>query len=275
MTSAQILHHILDATYAGPWVVGGVEFVFTKHVLMMLLAAALLSVLLPLHARARAARGELVARGVVGNAVEGLVVLIRDGLVYPTLGEEEGRRFLPFFLTLFFFILTANLLGLVPGIPQAGFDGGTATGNFSINLALAATVLGAGVYGGVRKFGLLGYLGTFIPLGHDVHWAIRLVLGPLLFALEVVGALIRHGVLAVRLFANMIAGHMVILAILGMIFLFREMISSPVAHAIVSAGPLGLAVGVYGLELLVAFIQAGVFLYLSVIFVGAAVHPHH
>lgn len=275
MTSEEILHHILDSIYAGPFVLGGVSFFVTKHLVMLWAATLLLGVGLPLHVAGRRRRGETIPRGFVGNAVEGGVLLIRDGLIVPTLGKEEGRRFLPYFLTIFFLILTTNLIGLVPPIPGTGFEGGTATGNFSINVALAVTVLLAGMFGGIRKFGPLGYLRGFIPLGHHDPLAIKLILGPVFFVLEVVGTLIRHGVLAVRLFANMIAGHMVILAILGMIILFREMIPSQVAHLAVSAGPIGLALGVYALELLVCFIQAGVFLYLSVIFVGAAVHPHH
>lgn len=275
MTSEEILHHILDAVYFPIGAIGPVEFVFTKHLFMLVLAAVLLAVALPLHAARRVRARALVPQGVFANAVEAAVLGIRDALVVPNLGEEEGRRFLPFFLTLFFLILTANLLGLVPGLPFLGFEGGTATGNFSINLALAVAVFVAGIYGGIRKFGVLGFLRNYIPLGHEEHLAIKLLLGPLLFVLEVVGTVIRHGVLAVRLFANMIAGHMVILAILGMIFLFREMFPSPAVHWTASLAPLALALGVYALELLVAFIQAGVFLYLSVVFVGAAVHPHH
>ena len=127
----------------------------------------------------------------------------------------------------------------------------------------------------LRELGPIGYFRNFIPLSKDEHWALKAFLGPVLFVLEFGGALIRHLILAVRLFANMIAGHGVILIILGMGVLFQGLMSSRGAQILIGSLPLVLSLGIYGLEVLVCFIQAAVFLFLSVLFVGAAVHSHH
>lgn len=275
MKIEEILHHITDAVYAGPFWIAGMPFVVTKHLVMLWIASLLLVAGLSLHAAARRRRAEFVPRGFVGNAVEEMVILIRDTVLVPNLGEHEARKFLPFFLSLFLLILTSNLLGLIPPIPQLGFEGGTATGNIAVNFALAVSVFLVGFVGGMRELGPIGFFRNFIPLSEHEHWALKLFLGPVLFVLEFGGSLIRHAILAVRLFANMIAGHGVILIILGMGVLFQGLMSSRGAQIAIGAAPLVLSLGIYGLEVLVCLIQACVFLFLSVLFVSAAVHSHH
>ena len=272
----EILHHLKDATYWGPvMLLGHVPVVFTKHLFMLAITCLLLGVGLPLHVAGRVRRGETIPRGMVGNLLEEGVLAIRDGVLIPNLGEHEGKKYLPFFLTIFFLVLTSNLLGLIPAIPQIGFEGGTATGNIAGNFGLGTSVFFAGFFGGIHELGLVGFFRNFIPLGHDEHWALKVFLGPVLFVLEFGGSLIKHCILAIRLFANMIAGHGVMLILLGMGVLFQGFMSSAGAQVAIGSIPLALVLGLYGLEVLVCVIQAAVFLFLSVLFVGAAVHSHH
>lgn len=258
MSSEDLLHHVVDAHYLPLFTVGGVTFFLTKQLLMLWIAAA-----------ATAAIGLLAARGRgrVATAVEALVVGLRDEILAPAMGEEKARAHLPFFLTLTSLILTANILGLVPSVPGL-YEGATATGNFSINLGLASIVFLYGVGCSIRYLGPAGYLKQWAPHG------VPLLLVPVLWVIEWAGMLIKHAVLAIRLTANMVAGHLVLFAILGMIIILKGMIPSPPAHMAVSAGPVLLALGIYLLEVLVAFIQTGVFVILSAIFFGMTVVPH-
>jgi F-type H+-transporting ATPase subunit a len=169
----------------------------------------------------------------------------------------HGDKFVPFFCTLFAFIYVTNMLGLVP-IPVIG---GTATSNLGLTGLLAASVLVLSIGAGIKEHGFGGFLHNFLPHG------IPFLLLPVIFVLELVGFFIKHGVLAIRLFANMIAGHLVIGAFLTTIF-----ISQSYGTAIIAV-PLALFASV--LELLVCFLQAYVFTMLSVLFVGGTVHPEH
>lgn len=246
-------HHILDEVYAR-FQLAGIDLPFSKHVLMMLIAAAGLSVALPLIVRARRGFG-LLAR----HAVESVVLFIRDDVLRPNLGEE-GRHYLPYFCTLFFFILSCNLLGLVP-------YGATATGNIAVTGALALTTFCLIHIAGIREHGFARYLGSIVPHG------VPLALYPLMFVIEIIGFLTKSFALCIRLFANMIAGHIVILALIGLIFIFGSL--SPVLGLGVTAPvALLLALFVSMLELFVAFLQAYIFTFLTSIFVGGAVHPH-
>ena len=226
----------------------GIEF--TKFKAMILLGGLLMTGLGVLAAQ----KYSLVPKGIIRNLMESIVLFVRDTMVRPVMGHH-GDAFVPFFCTLFFFIVVLNYLGMIP-IPVIG---GTATSNLMVTGALAAIVLAVSIGSGFAFHGAAGFPKLFVPHGLPV------ALSPLLFVLEFVGMFIKHGVLMVRLFANMIAGHLVIGAFFGLIFMFKV----PALPALL------LALIVMALELLVAFLQAYVFTLLSTLFVGAMVHPDH
>lgn len=240
-------HHLLDHVFsrvsAGP-----LSFLFTKHLLVMWVAAGLAIALF-------VAAGQMSRQGKRNRwvlFVESLVVFVRDEIVLPNLGEE-GRRYVPYFLSAFFFILLMNLVGLVPG-------SATPTGNISVTAALAVCTFFVINAAGIRAHGVAGYVKSLVPHGMPV-WLL-----PLMYPIELLGLLTKTFALCIRLFANMIAGHIVILAFLALIFLFGKLWVAPLS---VSA-----ALGITLLELFVAFLQAYIFTLLSAIFVSGAVHSH-
>ncbi|MGC4003519.1 MAG: F0F1 ATP synthase subunit A [Pirellulales bacterium] len=183
---------------------------------------------------------------------------------------RESDKYLPFLFTLFFFVLACNLFGILPWL-------GSPTGAFSTTLVLAGLTMLAGFIGGNLKFGPIGYWLNQIP-GMDLPLILAIFLKPMIFVIEVGGLLIKHAILAVRLLANMVAGHLVIAGIMGLI---------TTAAAGFAAGTttnfgywLTVAIACVGsalffmLELFVAFLQAYVFVFLSSLFIGAAVHKH-
>jgi F-type H+-transporting ATPase subunit a len=241
-------HHLLDHKIARLFAIGHTPFYLTTHNLMMAIAGALLLGLLLVARRQSGA----VSTG-WANFFEIFIVYIRDEIVRPNLGEA-GDRYLPYFLTLFFFILFCNLLGLVP-------FGATATGNIAVTAAMAITTFMMINIAGVKELGLMHYVQTYIPPGLP-FWLV-----PLMFVIEILGLFTKSFALCIRLFANMIAGHIVILAFLGLIFIFHSVLIAPVSVAA--------AVGLGLLEIFVAFLQAYVFTLLTVVFVGGAVNPQH
>jgi len=226
--------------------IAGYRLPVTKHTIMLITAAILLIVLfVPLGKSRR------IAPHGLANFFEVIIVFLRDEVVYPSLGEQDGRKYLPFFLTAFFFILFSNLMGMIP-------YGSTATGNISVTGALAAISLLVMIGSGVLRHGPLGYLGSFIPPG------IPLFVAPILFPIEIIGVLVKHFALCIRLFANMLAGHAVITVFLGLI---SSLFIAPISI-------LG-AVAISLLELFIAFLQAYIFTILSSLFIGSALHPEH
>ena len=203
---------------------------------------------------ARAEKKSLVPRGVFRNALESILLFIRS----MTKAAHVPDKLVPFFCTLFLFILTMNLLGMVP-IPKFG---GTATSNLMVTGALASIIFLTSTVAGLVYQGPVGFLKIFVPGG------LPAVLVPVLFVLEFVGYFIKHGVLMVRLFANMIAGHLVIGAFLGLISVLES-------YVVAGALSLPLSLFVSCLELLVAFLQAYVFTLLSALFIGGMVHADH
>jgi F-type H+-transporting ATPase subunit a len=200
-------------------------------------------------------------RGRFLNMFEAMLVFIRDQVARPAIGHHDADRFLPFLWTMFFFILTCNLLGMVPWA-------GSATGALGTTLALAMLTFGAVVMAGSAKLGVVGFWKAQVP-HMDLPGPMGLVMKPGIFGLEVIGLIIRHGVLAVRLLANMFAGHLVLAVILA----FIGIVEGAIWWGVMPASILG-AVALSLLELFVAFLQAYVFTYLSALFIGMAVHPH-
>ncbi len=177
---------------------------------------------------------------------------------------HDGDRFVPLLLTLFFFVLGCNLLGMVPWA-------GSPTASFSVTLALAGVTMLTVIVAGMLKFGFLGFFANQVP-SMDLPLPLAILLKPMIFAIEMLGLCIKHLILAVRLLANMVAGHLVLLGIMGLI-------SAAASYS------LGLWATVTGisvlsctlfslLELFVAFLQAYIFTFLSALFIGASVHQH-
>lgn len=241
-----IVHHLADHSLFTLGAVFGV----TKHMVMILVAGGLAMLLVVGGAR---------SGGKLRMALEAFVLFIRHDIVDPALGED-AKLYLPYFLTLFVFILFMNILGLVP-------LGATATGNISVTASLSVLTFLLIHASGIWRHGFVRHFKNLIPRG--VPWWVV----PLVFAIELMGYLTKCIALCIRLFANMTAGHLVILLFLGMILLFGQ--SNPWAGLSVAPIAVGLALGLYALELIVALIQAYVFTMLTAIFVGGALHPEH
>jgi len=186
------------------------------------------------------------------SLVELLVLFVRDAIAVPNMGEEDGKRMTPLLCSLFCFILVMNLAALIPGFPAA-------TGNLSVTAALATVTLAAMTVGAAFQVGPKRFFMGFVAPG--VPWPILLILVPI----EIAGLFIRSFALAIRLFANLLAGHLVLFSIMGVIVVFGP-----------KAAPLELmAVLIYMIEVLVAFLQAYIFTLLSAIFIGQRLHPAH
>lgn len=256
-----IAHHLFDsAPYLKLFTVGGVEFNITKHLVIMWLIGAFMLALFTY-----AARGTSKVAVLLRTAIEGLALYLRNEVVNPILGRE-GPKYLHYFLTLFFFILFCNLGGMIPG-------SATATGNISVTGGLAFCSFAFVVFAGVKaQGGIIPFLKHFNPLMSESNFILKYFLGGFLFLLEFGGLMIKCGVLMVRLFANMIAGHIVILGIMSIIFIFA------------ASGPMmGLGAGVFSvammtfincLEILICVLQAFVFTLLTAVFVGGVLHAH-
>jgi F-type H+-transporting ATPase subunit a len=231
----------------------------TRFMVMEVVAAVLIAaIMIPL---ARHVARNRVARGTFMNMFEALVLFIRDGIARPAIGGHGADAFLPFLWTMFFFILFNNLLGLIPG-------GASATGNINVTAVLALLTLGAVIVAGSRQLGPVGFWFGLVPR-MDVPALLKPPLWGLMFVIEVAGLFIRHIVLSVRLFANMLAGHIVLAVILSFIVQAVGIFT----YLVTPASLLGV-VALSLLELFVAFLQAYIFTFLSALFIGAAVHPH-
>ena len=228
-----------------------VNFSPTKHVVMLLLAATIATLVLVGSARAHV-RDTNQAGHPKGFAtgIESMVLFLRNEVILPNVGHH-GNAYVPFGLTLFFFILTANLLGLIP-------YGSTATGNISVTATLAIITFVVVEISGMRAQGL-GYLNTIFYWNKELPLPMRILMFLIMTPVEIMGKFTKPFALAIRLFANMTAGHIVVLALIGLIFLFKS---------IASGAPFIMAVLIMILELFVALLQAYIFTLLSSVFVG-------
>jgi F-type H+-transporting ATPase subunit a len=264
------LHHILDAREIelpgtaihlpakGSWMVGGLDMTPTKH-LIFLSVAAILTLLVLLYGGARAGGADRgLARGRRYNMVEAMVLFLRNEVVKPNIGHNYDR-YAPFVITLFFFILFNNLLGLIP-------YGSTATANISVTAGLAILSFLVTEVGGMRALGAKGYLGTifFVPKGmHPVAgWTLAFALAPI----EILGKFTKPISLSIRLMANMTAGHIVLLALLSLIFVFGSFA--------LAAAPVLMTTAIFFLEIFVGFLQAFIFAMLTSVFIGLMQHAH-
>ncbi|QSQ20959.1 F0F1 ATP synthase subunit A [Pyxidicoccus parkwayensis] len=230
---------------------GCLDISLTKHTVMMFVAAGLLLITLLIWSNSD--KTKLVPRGTGANLIEMLVLFVRDELAIKNIGKEEGPRYTPYLLTAFFFILFMNLLGLVPWMS-------TATGNIAVTASLALCTFIVTQVAGIRAAGLGGYLKH---LTGGVAWW----LWPIMIPVEVLGLFTKPFALTMRLFANMLAGHIVLFFLLGLIFIL--------GHPGVAAVSVPFAFAIYLLELFVAFVQAYVFTMLSALFIGMSVAMGH
>jgi F-type H+-transporting ATPase subunit a len=256
-----VLHHIVNSKTWHPipglpaiplpsWNLFGIEMGLSLHVVMMLISAVLLVILLLPASR----RKTPAPRGKFAHMIEAFVVFIRDEVVVPNLGKKDARKWMPFFLTIFFFLLTLNLIGLIPGF-------GTATSNINFTAAFAIMIFMVFNLSGIRSNGVLHYFTGLIPPGLP-FWLL-----PLMVVIEFVGLFTKAVALALRLFANMTAGHALIFSLLGLIIVFKS------HFAALPLVPFTLFI--YLIEILVAFLQAYIFTLLASLFIGQAVHQEH
>jgi len=235
--------------------VGGVtiDFSITKHLVYLMLAALLVLVILLRSART-VARAEAAGRAPRGfaAAIEAITLYIRQEVILPNVGPH-GEGYVNYLLTVFFLLLACNLLGLLPW-------GATATSNIAVTGAMALVSLVVIEISGMRSLGLKGYLGTIFYLPHGLPTLLKPVMLVIMTPIEIIGKLAKPFALAVRLFANMTAGHVVVLALIGLTFFFRS-------YTVGVAASL-MATGIMVLELFVAFLQAFVFTLLTSVFIG-------
>ena len=239
-------------------------FQITKFMVLELLAAILIAaIFIPLCRRAHPGH---LPRGAWWNAFESLLTFIRNEVARPNLGDHEADHYVPFLWTLFVFILFLNLLGMIPFL-------GSPTANISVTggLAICSFLMIHGA--AVAKMGPLHYLKSLWP--HiDVPYMGPFVISPMVFLIELFGSVIKGVVLAIRLFANMFAGHMVLAMILTFIIVIGNAGYSHLWPVVTTASVLGV-VALSLLELFVAFLQAYVFVFLTALFMGMALHPQH
>ncbi len=287
-----IIEHVANSSIDHPLIhlptVLGVDMSVTKHVFMLWLVAAISFVGITFVVRRYLRQERLVPSGFMG-ALEIAVEFIRDTIVQPNVGNKWVMTWAPLLLTLFFFILGANVIGIIPifdvlsllnhtvlHLPEESFfaqvlhGGTTATGNFNVTAALATISFFAIIVAGSRAHGFVKHWKNMVP--HGLPFPIYFLLIPI----EIMGMFVRPFALTMRLAANMTGGHIAILAILSFVFIFAELAGQAVVGIGVGAVlSLPLAVGISGLELIVILVQAYVFTLLTAVFIGMAIHAHH
>ena len=231
----------------------------TKSIFGMLLMLGLMVVLFGRMAGSYKSRQGQAPTGMT-NALEPLVLFLRDEIAIPNIGKEKADKFLPFLMTVFFFIFFANLLGLVPFI--GGFN---VTGTLGITMVLASLVFLITTFNGNKHY--WGHL--FWPPG------VPLFVMPIIIPIEIVGMFLKPIVLMIRLTANISAGHIIILSFVSLILIFGKGGEAMAAGYGIGIFSTAFMIFMYCLELLVAFLQAFVFTLLAAIYFGEATHEAH
>ncbi len=264
----------LDHVVQHPWyqTSDGAITLLSNQIFMQITAAALMVLLIPWavgRSRGRDDIGRLVPCG-IGNFFEGICQFLRKQVAEPSLGVHTDR-FIKYIWTVFFFILFCNIEGLIPFDAFFGLFGrkvhvaGTATGNIWVTGTLAVCTMLMMVVNGLRLGGT-AYLAHFCP---GPLW-----LAPLLVPVEIIGLIAKIFALAMRLFANMIAGHILLAVLISFIGMAAAAIGSAGGFAIAVPVVLG-SVAINLLELFVAFLQAFIFTFLTALFIGQSVVLHH
>ena len=285
-----IIEHVSNSSVDHPLIhlpkVFGIDLSVTKHVLMLWIVAAIVFLLVTVTVRRYLRQDRRVPSGFM-NALEFIVLYMRDNVIEPNVGKKCVNTYAPLLLTFFLFILTANLIGIIPifdvlsllnhtliHAPEDSFfarvlhGGVTATGNFNVTAGLATVTFLAIIVAGTRAHGFVQHWKNLVP--HAPAW-----LYPLLIPLEILGMLVRPFALTARLAANMTGGHIAVLAILSFVFIFFELFGQAAALGVGVILSVPVGVGLSGLELIVILVQAYVFTLLSAVFIGMAIHAHH
>ena len=286
-----IIEHVSNSGVDHPLIhlpkVLGIDFSVTKHVFMLWLVAATVFLIVTLTVRRYLKQERPVPSGFM-NGLEALVEFVRDSIVQPNVGHKWVNTWAPLVLTFFVFILCANAIGLIPifdvlalldrWVLHTGEDsflkhllhgGTTATANFNVTAALATVTFAAIIVAGTKAHGFVKYWNNLVP--HGLNPGVYVILIPI----EVIGMFVRPFALTMRLFANMTGGHIAILAILSLVFLFAELFGRAAAGIGVGFLAVPMAVGISGLEIVVVLVQAYVFSLLTAVFIGMAIHAHH
>ena len=236
-------------------------FVFTNHMFMISLATVLMLVLIPLGVGRRA----LIRRG-FGNAIEAVCVYLREEVARPFL-RDKTDKYVGLIWTMFFFILTLNLLGMIPldkiiylFTSRENHICGTATANLWVTGSLAVIAFFMFHFAGIRENGFVIYFKNFAP-------KVPIFIMPFIYLMETISSFVRMFSLAIRLFANMLAGHVLLGTLMMLIVIFHT--------AFVSTASTVFIVMMSLMELFVAFLQAYIFTFLTTIFIGLAVHQDH
>ncbi len=265
----------------------GIDFSVTKHVLMLWIAAAVLFVLVTVTVRKFLRQDRPIPTGFM-TVLEIIVEFVRDSIVEPNVGRKWTKTWTPTVLTIGLFILTSNLIGIIPifdvlglanhvikpseesFLAQVVHGGTTATGNFNVTGALATISFFLIIIAGTRAHGFIKHWKNLIPGG------VPLFVYPILIPIEIMGMFVRPFALMARLAANMTGGHIAILAIISFVFIFAQQFSATVGVAVGALLSVPLAVGVMALEAIVVVpVQAYVFTLLTAVFIGMAIHAHH
>lgn len=241
------------------WILFGIDVSPTRHVVFMLLAAFLVFVTMWWGGRQVARRHrEGKAPSGFGGTVEAMVLFVRDDVAIANIGHG-GEKFAPLILTLFFFILFCNLLGLLPW-------GATPTGNLAVTGGLALIAFLVIEASGFVALGPKGYLKTIVMVPPGMTGIGAVIMAFIMTPVELIGKVVKPFALCLRLFANMTAGHFVILSLVGLIFVFGSWV--------VAGGTVAFVLFMLCLELLVAFLQAYIFALLTSVFIGLMQHEH-
>ena len=265
----------------------GIDFSVTKHVFMLWFVALLVFVVVTWIVRRYMKQGQVPSGA--GNLLEWFVEIVRDSIVQPNVGQKWVHTWAPLILTFFTFIFTANLIGLIPifdvlkllnhYVLHVGHDsafyrllegGTTATSNFNVTAGLALVTFFSIIVAGSKAHGFIQHWKNTVP--HGLAWPIYILLIPI----EILGMFVKPFALTMRLAANMTGGHIAIMAVLSLVFLFTEMAQNALAGIAVGLFvSVPLALGISALELIVVLVQAYVFTLLSAVFIGMVIHVHH
>ena len=228
----------------------------TKNVVVIFLVGLLMFFLFRGLANSYA-KNNGIAKG-AGRFFEPIILYIRDDIAIPNIGEKKYKKYMPYLLTVFFFIWIINMLGLTP-------LGVNVTNSISVTVALALITFLITNFTGTKDY----WLHIFDPLGSTMPWIAKIPLYIILIPIEVLGIFIKPFSLLIRLYANIKAGHIVLMSLIGLMFIFKSWLGSPLSF--------GLAFAISLIELLVALLQAYIFTMLSALYFGFAAeeHDHH
>ena len=252
---------VVELNSSGAEIGKPLDFSLTKTVAEIIVAAIIMLWIFIAVAR-KSAKNKGVAPTGLQNLIEPVVIFIRDQIAIPTLGIHKYEKYMPFLLSLFFFILIENFIGLIPIVPF----GANVTGNISVTMVLALFTFFITTINGNKHY----WKEIYNP---DVPWWLKFPI-PLMPIVEFTGVITKPFVLMVRLFANMMAGHLIITVFVSLIFIFGSLMGTAAG---IGVSPLSVAFSVFILllDVLVSFIQAFVFTLLSALYFGMATAEHH